>query len=75
MKVSGNVTGTGSLTVTSGLQANVGTLFLSGDNSGFSGDIVLDGGVGYRHATACGDRDVHLGGNGTDNNGDRSPVY
>ena len=61
------------MTVTSGTQADVGMLVLSGDNSGFSGDIVLDGGVlAIGSATAVGTGTLTLG-NGTDKNGDTVP--
>ena len=62
MTIQGNFTGTAALTVTSGTAIGVGTLIFSGDNSGFSGDIVLDGGaLAIGSATACGDRCAHLG--------------
>ena len=70
MTIQGNVTGTGSLEMTSGTQANVGMLVLSGDNSRFDGDITLTGGnLAIGMATALGTGALTLG-DGTDKNGD-----
>ena len=65
MTFQGNVVGTDSLTVTSGLLTSVGTLVLSGNNSGFSGGITLMGGdLAIGSATALGTGTITLN-NGT----------